>query len=433
MNDNKHIDRLYQEKFKDFEVAPNPKIWNTIEASLQKKKRRVLPFWWLSGGAVATLLIGLFLFPFSSDEKPIQIKNNSVIITKSNTKLEEKTVEQPKKTLPKSVKKHKKNHFTQERIAKQEKQKVNKNIQKKSTVFSSSNAIAEKITTKKTNSKNSNEKDVNNKELPKKQKTEENKSIKKELLKKSLLAEVTNKKEENKTKNVKKWSVTPTFAVLTSNSFSNNSAIDASLNNNTVSGKNTYSYGVKIAYQFTKKWAIQSGIHLQEMQFNTADVPAHSGVILATSLENISSLNEQPLSLDTNGGTDFNSGLGKNFNVNINQSIGYIEFPVELSYTFINSKKLNTRVLTGFSTLFLNKNEITAATKNSSQVIGEANNLNTVNFSGNVGLDVNYQLSKKFIFNVNPMFKTQLHTFSKNANGFKPYTIGIYTGIRYNF
>jgi hypothetical protein len=29
--------------------------------------------------------------------------------------------------------------------------------------------------------------------------------------------------------------------------------------------------------------------------------------------------------------------------------------------------------------------------------------------------------------------KTQLRTFSENSNGFKPYFIGIYTGINYQF
>ena len=34
MGDKKHIDRLFQERFKDFETAPNDAVWESIEAKL---------------------------------------------------------------------------------------------------------------------------------------------------------------------------------------------------------------------------------------------------------------------------------------------------------------------------------------------------------------------------------------------------------------
>ena len=40
MSDKKHIDRLFQEKFKDFDVNPSDKAWDGIEARLQKKKKK---------------------------------------------------------------------------------------------------------------------------------------------------------------------------------------------------------------------------------------------------------------------------------------------------------------------------------------------------------------------------------------------------------
>lgn len=60
MRDNKHIDRFFQEKFKDFEVAPQPEVWQRIETHLDKKqKKRVIPFWWQWGGIAAGLAIVL--------------------------------------------------------------------------------------------------------------------------------------------------------------------------------------------------------------------------------------------------------------------------------------------------------------------------------------------------------------------------------------
>lgn len=40
MKNSKNIDRLFQEKFKDFEATPNEKIWKNIESSLQEKEEK---------------------------------------------------------------------------------------------------------------------------------------------------------------------------------------------------------------------------------------------------------------------------------------------------------------------------------------------------------------------------------------------------------
>ena len=65
MSEKKNIDRLFQEKFKDFEAAPPEFVWDNIEEILkEKKKRRVIPIWVRLGGVAAALILGmLFLSP----------------------------------------------------------------------------------------------------------------------------------------------------------------------------------------------------------------------------------------------------------------------------------------------------------------------------------------------------------------------------------
>lgn len=59
MGDKKHIDRLFQEHFKDFEVKPDDTVWENIEAKLnkKKKKRRVIPIWRRYAGVAALLAL----------------------------------------------------------------------------------------------------------------------------------------------------------------------------------------------------------------------------------------------------------------------------------------------------------------------------------------------------------------------------------------
>jgi len=95
MNDKKHIDRLFQEKLKDFEATPSNSVWENISAELQadKKDRKVIPLW-LKLSAIAAVLLLLFTVGNSvfnsSDQNP---NKNTIVDTddSSNTDNTNKT------------------------------------------------------------------------------------------------------------------------------------------------------------------------------------------------------------------------------------------------------------------------------------------------------------------------------------------------------
>ena len=116
----------------------------------------------------------------------------------------------------------------------------------------------------------------------------------------------------------------------------------------------------------------------------------------------------------------------------LNQSMSYIEIPMEAKYSLLQ-QKFGVNVVGGVSTYILYTNGISILNENGSTTLGEASNINNVNFSGNLGLDFDYKLNKKLFINVSPMFKYQLNTFLKNDGGFKPYFLGVYTGLNFRF
>src|SRR5690554_4689337 len=63
MKEKKNIERLFQEKFKHFEVTPPANAWENISKELhpENKKRKLIPFWLKISGIAATLLLGTFL------------------------------------------------------------------------------------------------------------------------------------------------------------------------------------------------------------------------------------------------------------------------------------------------------------------------------------------------------------------------------------
>ena len=119
-------------------------------------------------------------------------------------------------------------------------------------------------------------------------------------------------------------------------------------------------------------------------------------------------------------------------NGSLDQSYSYVEVPLEAKYALVQ-KKLGVNLVGGVSTYFLYDNNVSITSFGKKTSLGEASNLNNMNFSGNVGLDLNYNLSPNLFLNASPMLKYQLNTFSEDSGGFKPYFFGVYGGLNFRF
>lgn len=87
--ENKNIERLFQEKFKDFEVSPPDFIWENIQEKLhpKEKKRRVLPFWFKTAGIAASFvaIVSVVFYNMGNDFKNTDANSNSNSIVNSET------------------------------------------------------------------------------------------------------------------------------------------------------------------------------------------------------------------------------------------------------------------------------------------------------------------------------------------------------------
>jgi len=67
-------------------------------------------------------------------------------------------------------------------------------------------------------------------------------------------------------------------------------------------------------------------------------------------------------------------------------------------------------------------------------LIGKTKDMESVAYSGSLGLGLKYGLSKRFYLNVEPRIKYYLNSLNSNSSvSYKPYTIGVYTGLSYQF
>ncbi|MDR6968679.1 hypothetical protein J2X31_002705 [Flavobacterium arsenatis] len=252
-----------------------------------------------------------------------------------------------------------------------------------------------------------------------------------ELLKK-------NEKEEKMIAEAKmnRWQITSNVAPIYFSSTSNGSPIDGQFAENSKSYENNLSFGVGVNYAVNKKISVRTGVNKFTLGYNTNDVvffAAMDQVSFANVASSAAGSTIQVLSMNNSEALrPFNNGIQNTNEGTMTQRMGYFEVPVEMSYKLID-KKFGVNLIGGLSTLFLNENEVTVASSTMSASLGRAKNLNDVHFSTNVGLGFRYRFLKSFEANFEPMFKYQINTFNKDAGNFKPYFIGLYSGVSFNF
>ncbi len=266
--------------------------------------------------------------------------------------------------------------------------------------------------------------------------------------KKSIFDEIAaaEQEEEEIAATDHKWSVGARVAPVYFNSFGEGSPIHPNFVSNSKTGNVNLSYGLSVAYEVSPKISVRSGVNKVEYGYDTNDIQFTSSLAASTQLQltnidyALASKNLVVQSLSTTEGTPDvianNSrevaGPEPSQNGRMVQQFGYLEVPLEVNYALLDTK-VGINLIGGVSSLFLVDNMVTLQSGNGATQIGEANNINTVNFSTNVGFGINYQLSQKIQLNLEPVFKYQLNTFSDSSGNFEPFSIGVYSGLNFKF
>ena len=236
----------------------------------------------------------------------------------------------------------------------------------------------------------------------------------------------------------KRWSVAPNMAPVYFNTLGTGSTIDEQFVNNTKEGEVNVSYGVKGAYVINKKFTVRAGVNKVNLGYSTNNVVAFARPNTTDSnraLQNVNMSDSTTTYLSTNNLklTNGPEVLFLKEQGSISQQLGFIEVPIELEYNVLDTK-IGLNLIGGFSTLFLSDNDIYSVENNGNRTrLGEASNINDMSYSANFGVGVNYNISSKLRFNLEPMFKYQINTFNDTSGDFQPFFIGVYTGLSFKF
>lgn len=251
------------------------------------------------------------------------------------------------------------------------------------------------------------------------------------------------KEDEEKIEPVpfKKWNASSMIAPVYSSTLGGSSIDQQFVDNNKSAGVNL-SYGVNIGYNLSPRLSVRTGVHSVNMSYTTNDIvygrPSEPDVQLLS----VDSYNRNAVS---NPGTISTDNLGSSFSQEfladntfsgfqgeISQRLGYLEVPLEIKYKLLD-RKLSVNVMGGLSALFLTDNSIAVTNNTAKLELGEDNNFSTFNQSANFGIGIDYLFTNQLGFTIEPMFKYQLNALRENTANFRPFNIGVYSGITYRF
>ena len=242
-----------------------------------------------------------------------------------------------------------------------------------------------------------------------------------------------------------KWSVGPSVAPVYFNGTGEGSPIHSNFSSNSKSGNVNLSYGLTVSYNLGKRLKVRSGVHRVDFGYDTNEIVFSSSLEGSTNelIDNINysetsrnlvvqSSKSLPGEASAEAFSEFRSSENPALDGKMVQQLGYVEVPLELNYALID-KKFGVDIIGGVSSLFLVDNTVLLESEDLVTEVGEANNANSINFSTNVGVGLNYEVSSKVQLNLEPVFKYQLNTFSETAGPFRPFSVGVYSGVSFKF
>jgi hypothetical protein len=267
---------------------------------------------------------------------------------------------------------------------------------------------------------------------------------------------------ENRTKEKSRWLVGAQVAPEYNVSRSSHSQVYASNMLNSSANPVDLGGGITVEYKKGKRWSLQSGIYYSGMGQSSGNSNSNSGknYTLAGADRgseyfnaNVSfdASNSKMMMNSTAGVIEFKgipSGivLGTNLedktmasnavvvsDARFIQNFEYIEIPLYLRYTLIDSK-FDVEMLGGFSSNVLVGNHTFMESDAGKNLIGSTKDMESMSYSGTLGIGLKYGLSKSIYLNVEPRVKYYLNSLNSNsAVNYKPYTVGVFTGLSYEF
>lgn len=471
MKKDQNIDELFREKLLNFEQEPPTYLLENILAKAAAERRKKKIILWRALGVAASLLLAFIAgwqinnLDSQKARQSIEIARTEIQDVKTGIDIQEPEatgvqVDDKSQLLSDNLRSIQlnKNETSNTKTAKQRRNKFNETAEnlrsEESAVLKTIHRLEQRF---KTNSYNALA--LAKMKISDKEKELEALTIDQQIMKQNQEMLRTKKSENDKARWIVGALVSPEYSVSRSShskTYASNMLNTASTNPVDLGG------GISVEVKTGKRWSLQSGVYYSALGQSSGNSYNSSGTdkMFAADPTRISEYFNTNVSIDpgsnkmlmnsTAGVIEF-SGIPNGIEIGTNiedkglatnvvvseasftQNFEYIEIPVYLRYTVIDSR-FDVEMLGGFSSNVLVGNQTFMETGSVNSLIGKTRDMQSVNYSGTLGLGLKYGLSKRLFLNVEPRIKYYLNSLNNSAAvTYKPYTFGVFSGLSYQF
>lgn len=217
--------------------------------------------------------------------------------------------------------------------------------------------------------------------------------------------------------------------------------VDAGYFDSNEEGITTIAGGISLDYQFNERLSLGSGMYLSRIGQQNNDVLAYNDpqssemFKLATSSGTVTINPGKFESVIAEQTASVKDSIPGDYSVNGSfvQNLDYLEVPLVLKYKVID-KKFSVNVLGGLSPGVLVNNRSYFTTEGQKFQTGTTENIESFIYNSVVGIGLEYAISRKIAFSMEPSFKYSLSPVNSGSNlRYHPYSLSVFTGISYRF
>ncbi|MGE5393917.1 MAG: outer membrane beta-barrel protein [Candidatus Saccharibacteria bacterium] len=464
MND-KNIDELFRDKLKDLEKTPPAYLFDNVMAGVSAMRRKRRLMYWRIGSVAAALLLafvaGWQISQYNSrTEKQVAVLHDN----KTEQSLQKENNVQKTETLSanhtqagssenKTPATGTDNNNNQLAYQAKASAKV-KPTQQEMVSHADKAEIIDPLKTIEAKLKSSSQ--FANIPGQKIEKTEDDQavtSMDRQIMEQNLQA--LQSQEDNQRKN--RWMVGAQVSPAVNVTRSSHSSQYANSMLNASSSPVDLGAGLSVEYKPSKRWSVQSGVYYAGIAQTSVNITssryedAYSGNIGMDYFNAPVNIVSDKMMMNSTAGVievkNIPSGMivGTNLedkslstavvvsDAKFIQNFEYLEIPLYLRYSLIDAR-FDVQLMGGVSSNVLVGNNTYLDSNSGKTQVGKTRDMQNMSYSSTLGLGVKYGLSKRVFLNVEPRVKYYLNSLNNNPSvNYKPYTIGVFTGISYSF
>ncbi|MCY1720978.1 hypothetical protein OU798_11540 [Prolixibacteraceae bacterium Z1-6] len=471
MSDRLNIDKSIRDKFDNFSEAPPSHVWNNIQGQLaaQKRKKRMAYIGWISAAAVVVfaVLAGWYLNDQKGEVAPMLAEQEIVQEQKKETTLPVASdVAEPVKEAVLLAEKPT-SETSEQRLNVQEaatEQLTDEEFETYTVLLAAGERKDYNLLDRVEAIFQVKQADVDLAEFQKKPRREQGLTLNDQL----LIAENA-RNLKNRTKAEHGWTVGAHLSPgYSSHSASHEQQYAENITYSGNDGNANVGGGFSVQYKTGKRLRVESGVYYSKdgqsasnssrslFRFNSnsdymyADVaPANGGV---ESFSNVVKLSSEGLAMNSTAGVinmrstpqgvvittnaEFATSEATSIittNGEFSQVFEFVEIPLTMRYSLLD-KKFRIDVMGGLNAGVVVGNNAYIENDFGKQNIGKTEDISRINFSGTVGVGVNYALGKHLSMAVEPRLNYYINSINSNPYvDYRPYRVGVYTGLYYSF